>query len=185
MVAGEGPDVAGDGGEVGHVAADEEAEHYGEEDGHPGGGHGLAEDVDYGVEGGVGEGVFDGGDVVGNGDYGGEDQDEVDEVHGDHGFGDGRGGVADFFGHVGGLDMLVYWEDEYRLRAYSVEAELGIDTRELTDKDGEARAEPTTIVREAGPDFLRCGGGCVDPYWDDESEVGEDVDGESDVLPEM
>ena len=97
MVAGEGEEVAGHGGEVGDVAADEEEDDYYQDDGHPGGGHGLAEDIDGGVESGVCEGGWDVRDVVDDGQDGGEDKAEVDEVDGHHGFWDGFCGVFDFF----------------------------------------------------------------------------------------
>lgn len=104
LVAGEGEEVAGHGSEIGDVGADEEEDDDDEDHGHPGRGHGLAEDVDCWVEGGVHESDADVGDVVAYGKDGREDQAEIDEVNRHHGFGNGAGGVFDFFGHVCGLD---------------------------------------------------------------------------------
>ena len=169
LAARKGPDIALHGGEVGHVGADEQEDDQGEEQGHPLLGHGLAEDVDDGVERGVGEDVVEVGHVVDDRDERGECEERVDDPDCNHGLRNHLGCVPHLVRHVRGR----------------VDAELGVDARLLADEDGEAGARPAARERELGPNLGRRRSRGVHPGRDDESQVHHDVQGEHDVLPHV
>lgn len=167
VVAGEGEEVPRDGGEVDdirrHIDAGDDDEH----DRDPADGHGLAQDVERRVSRRVVQRIVQTGDVVAYRNERGEEEEEVDEVDGDHSFRDGFGRRPHFLAHVRG----------------SVDTDLLADTRQLPDEDGEADTAPSAFVLEIGPDLrVRCCRG-VDPDRDDVSEVRQYVHGEDGVLP--
>ena len=68
---------------------------------------------------------------------------------------------------------------------HRVKTQLSVDAGQLTNKYGKARAVPPAIVGKFSPNLRVSCGWTVHPDGDDEGKVGQNMDREGKVLPEM
>lgn len=92
---------------------------------------------------------------------------EVEQVDAHDSSKNGACSVVDFLRHMSGR----------------VDANLSKHTAQLANHDGKRQARPATRVFEASSYLPVADARSIDPGWNDDGEIGEDVDGKDGVLP--